>query len=455
MFGKKKVNMVNQVAQIEEILQTQVKEITIGQRNTFESELPEFKNTFDAFNQLIKTDSGNAELVVQAITHLLNDVTEMTYVKRMVQDVNTQTDIVEVVAASSQEMASTIEDMSHFVQNSATDASETIMQTNKSVEAIQLTLEESTKAIEGFKLIKEQIAEVSSEMHSINEMVNIIKGIADQTNLLALNASIEAARAGDAGRGFAVVADEIKKLAETTKESVEFIEKTTVNLSKGMDQTTAQIDVSDKQFIKSNEQLEGSIGSITEISNSVNNIYQNMMQISANIEEQTAASEEIASSMTKMLESSHALKNECDKTGEGLYALSVNMDKVRIDAWNQLRAQDSLLAIEVCVTDHLIWTWRVYNMILGYSKIDVNKIGDHLSCRLGKWLHTLDRSDSKIASILSRMDNPHSSLHECAKNAVVAYNRGEIETADRMLLEMSQYSERVIACLNDLRVVLK
>ncbi|MEI4830078.1 methyl-accepting chemotaxis protein [Bacillus sp. FJAT-53711] len=56
-------------------------------------------------------------------------------------------------------------------------------------------------------------------VQSIQNVVELIKGISDQTNLLALNASIEAARAGEQGKGFAVVAEEVRKLAEQSKEA--------------------------------------------------------------------------------------------------------------------------------------------------------------------------------------------------------------------------------------------
>ncbi|AWB43056.1 chemotaxis protein [Paenibacillus sp. CAA11] len=59
---------------------------------------------------------------------------------------------------------------------------------------------------------------------NVTEVASFIREISEQTNLLGLNAAIEAARVGEAGAGFGVVAKEIRKMSVDTKEATTRIE---------------------------------------------------------------------------------------------------------------------------------------------------------------------------------------------------------------------------------------
>ncbi|MEM6331646.1 MAG: PAS domain-containing methyl-accepting chemotaxis protein, partial [Planctomycetota bacterium] len=87
----------------------------------------------------------------------------------------------QTVAASTTEMASTIEEISRSVGRTASLAQDAEQHAVASADSTS-QLQESSKAI--------------------GKVVGVIQELADQTNLLALNATIEAARAGESGRSF-------------------------------------------------------------------------------------------------------------------------------------------------------------------------------------------------------------------------------------------------------------
>ena len=120
--------------------------------------------------------------------------------------------------------------------------------------------------------------EANKKAKNSDEIVGIIQDISKQTTLLGLNASIEAARAGDSGKGVAVVAQEIRKLSNTSKESINKIDT----------------------IIK---YISNSISSIDDSLNSTNEISQN----------QSAALQQITASVEELNSTAHLLGTIADK----------------------------------------------------------------------------------------------------------------------------------------------
>ena len=159
---------------------------------------------------------------------------------------------VQSVASATEEMASSINEIGRQVADSNRIANEAVDQAEK------------TDA---------RIAELSLAANRIGDVTKLITTIAEQTNLLALNATIEAARAGDAGRGFAVVAQEVKTLAAQT--------------AKATSEISAQISgiqTATHDSVLAIKEISGTIGRLSEIA----------AVIAAAIEEQGAATQEIA-----------------------------------------------------------------------------------------------------------------------------------------------------------------
>ncbi|SQB89931.1 methyl-accepting chemotaxis protein [Clostridium tetanomorphum] len=75
------------------------------------------------------------------------------------------------------------------------------------------------------EIILKEAKDASEKTENTDEILSFIKNIEKQTNLLGLNASIEAARAGEFGKGFSVVASEIRKLSNSSNESITKINK--------------------------------------------------------------------------------------------------------------------------------------------------------------------------------------------------------------------------------------
>lgn len=124
---------------------------------------------------------------------------------------------------------------------------------------------------------------VNSAQNSINksdDILNYTKAIANTTNMLGLNAAIEAAKAGENGKGFAVVSQEIRKLALNTKSSTDEIKNIIGEINQSISEISSLIGLvastSQDQSAQSEELASSSI-KLSELSNKLHIFAKNML----------------------------------------------------------------------------------------------------------------------------------------------------------------------------------
>jgi PAS domain-containing protein len=151
----------------------------------------------------------------------------------IVTDVQAQaglSDLHSRMAASLEEMTSTMTEMDSQTHTTAGNSEEARRLASQGRERIQGGVQQ----IGQLNAAMTAITVTSKEITKINKAID---EIAFQTNILALNAAVEAARAGQAGTGFAVVADEVRNLAsrsaEAAKRAAELIERSSAAVTEG------------------------------------------------------------------------------------------------------------------------------------------------------------------------------------------------------------------------------
>jgi len=188
----------------------------------------------------------------------------------------------------------------------------------------------------------------------IEQIVDVITGIADQTSLLALNAAIEAARVGEQGRGFAVVADEVRKLADQSAHASQEIAALIHDIQHETSLATGQMTASV-------EEVQNGMSIVRQAGESFHQIEESVLQASGQMQAVTAAVEQMTAHSEQVLQMIEEIAEVCRTSSSGAQQVSA-AGQQQLASMEEITASATTLASVADELQKMVGQFKVREM---------------------------------------------------------------------------------------------
>lgn len=266
----------------------------------------------------------------------------------------------QVSSASAEQSRGANDQLSGVVE--ATTTLEELNQTNKQIaRAAQQVASSAQNALQvaehggetikssvlAMTVLQERVGNISTSMddlfsqsQEIDQIIELISGVADETNLLALNATIEAAGAREYGRRFAAVANEVQRLAGRTSEAAESVRLVIGEVQDAIRKATAVT----KQGLDEASRLAANASEVGETIENMVQMVQNTtilaQQISFSIQQQESAGTQVVDTMRQISVLSRQMSERTHDLLSSIFELNETADRLR-ELENQVVGPDS------------------------------------------------------------------------------------------------------------------
>jgi methyl-accepting chemotaxis protein len=178
-----------------------------------------------------------------------------------------------------------------------------------------------------------------------------------------------------------------------------------------------------------------------------NAVSENTQQIARTLQEQTAASMEVAKGVSEIASSTSESVSDIERVVDAMDAIE-KLISAQVVTLAELNIPDKV--IKLAQSDHVIWKKRLANMVVGKEGLKSSELADHHSCRLGKWYDKVSEKRYTQNPVFRELIYPHEDVHLHGKRAVDLYNRGDTAGALAEIQAVEAASVDVLQMLQDL-----